>query len=160
MMAWRRMTTWAPLVIMAAVSLASCSDQGPNVGLLAELQLNRDLWERQGPPSYIYAVERLCFCAGAARGPVRVTVQGSTVLERDYVDTGEPVPETLADLFPTVEGLFDLVASAIAGGAYSVQVDYDEASGVPITIQIDYQRNVADEELGMRVTEAVQALGP
>ena len=54
-----------------------------------------------------------------------------------------------------MEGLFDLLRAAIEGGAHTIDVTYHPALGVPIDFWIDYLENVADEEVGMRVTEAV-----
>ena len=105
----------------------------------------------------MFAVERLCFCGAESRGPVRVRVQGMAVVERVYVDTGGPVPGTFAELFPTVDGLFALVRSAIEGGAYEVRVTYHAVLGVPIDVWIDYIENAVDDELGLTVTESVEA---
>jgi hypothetical protein len=37
-------------------------------------------------------------------------------------------------------------------------VTYDVETGVPIEFWIDYAENIADEELGFRVTESVASL--
>jgi len=148
----------APLLGVGAALLAAgstaCSDLGTDVmGRIQELADHRQLWQATRPAAYVYAVERLCFCALA--GPVRVTVSDGAVTERVYVESGELVPEQQGDLYPTVDGLFDLLANAMGTGAHEVTVTYDEATGVPTDFWIDYQENVADEELGMRVTEPV-----
>ncbi len=55
--------------------------------------------------------------------------------------------------------MFDVLEDAIARDAHSISATYDPDTGVPVEFFIDYQENVADEELGMRVTEPVTALG-
>lgn len=146
------------LTALACVGFTACSDMGPDVGLLAELEQARARWESARPTSYVFAVERLCFCGLESRGPARVRVQGDIVIERVYVDTGAPVPASFADSFPTVNGLFDLLRSAIEGGAHEVRVTYDPVLGVPEDFWIDYLEYAIDEELGIRVTEEVQAV--
>ena len=143
------------LAVLAATcgSIGGCGDLGP---LPSELERNRDLWLDTRPADYTYAVERLCFCGLESRGPVRVTVQGSSVTERVYVDSGQPVSSPFEDFFPTVDGLFDLLEEAFAQDAHDIQVTYDADTGVPIDFWIDYQENLADEELGMTVTESVE----
>ncbi len=147
------------LVLLLLGALTACSDQGPELPGLLELERNARLWSRTRPANYEYAVERLCFCGTEARGPVHVSVEANQVLDRTYVGTGNPVPATLAPLFPDVDGLFDLLREAILEGAHEIRVTYDPGTGVPVDFWIDYRANVADEELGMRVTERVEAAG-
>ena len=47
-------------------------------------------------------------------GPVRVTVVGADVTSRVYVDSGDPVDPQMEDLFPTVDGLFEVLLDALA----------------------------------------------
>lgn len=138
--------------VLVCAALAACDSQGPGVVLLDELTRNRARWAEVEPSEYSYAVERLCFC-GFAATPVRVTVADGVVTDRTFVESGEPVPEQFADLFPSVDGLFEVLLDAIERGAHSIVVTYDPDSGVPLDIAIDYEFNVKDEELGFRVTE-------
>ena len=142
--------------IALLVMLGACSDLGPAGGPRAELLRNRETWQRLRPSSYQYGVERLCFCGLEARGPVRVTVVWGDVSDRTYVDSGDPVPAPLGDLFPTVDGLFDVLLDAIEREAHRIDVTYDPISGVPLDLWIDYLETVADEELGFSVTETVR----
>jgi len=139
--------------LLLALALAACSDQGPQTD---EFEENRERWRESRPEAYVYAVERLCFCGDAGRGPVRVWVLGNTAQERRYVEGGAVVNGPYADLFPTVEGLFEIIQEAIPR-AHELEVTYDPVSGVPVDFWIDYSANIADEELGFRVTEPVQA---
>lgn len=156
-MRWRSIVA---LGVLSTFGALGCDGQGPDVGLLQELQRNRLRWAAQAPSSYTYAIERLCFCGGEARGPVRVAVTDGVVAERVYVESGDPVSPSFADLFPAVEGLFDVIADAIARDAFRIDVMYDADTGVPLDISIDYEQHVADEELGFRVTETVSAVTP
>ncbi|MSR20183.1 MAG: hypothetical protein EXR91_04285 [Gemmatimonadetes bacterium] len=142
------------LAVAALMGVTGCTDLGPE---LTDLEEARARWDGARPSSYVFAEERLCFCGPESRGPVRVRVQGTVAVERVYVDSGDPVPAAMADQFPTVDGLFDIVASALAGDAHEVRVTYDPVLGVPTDFWIDYLEFAADEELGMRVTEEVEA---
>jgi hypothetical protein len=145
------------LFVLAAL-LAACSDLGPRDRRLERLEANLDRWDSLGPDSYVYAVERLCFCAVESLGPVRVRVEDGVAVQRIYVDTGAAVPVSYAEGFPTVEGLFDTLREAILNDADSIEVTYDPTWGVPLDFWIDYLRMVADDELGMRITEPVAPL--
>jgi hypothetical protein len=143
------------LVLAAVLPLAACSDSGFGPQL-RELEHNRAKWEASGPASYVYAVERLCFCAFF--GAARVTVENGEAVSAVWVDPeGQPVAPT-TDLFPSVDGLFDILEDAFARNAHSVEVAYDPATGVPTEFQIDYIELAIDEELGMRITEPVTEL--
>lgn len=141
------------LFVVGFALVAGCGTTDPGMSDFQELVRNRSRWEQTGPDTYRYAVRRDCFCGEAARGPVRVTVIGGSVPERVYVDSGEAVPAELTALFPTVDGLFDALVDAYERDAFRVDVEYDPGTGVPVSIFMDYQENVADEELGFAVTE-------
>jgi len=143
----------------AAAGVASvvvgCADDGVGLDAMRGLARNRARWEAVGPGSYVYAMGWLCFCPTEYRGPVRITVEEGVAIDRVFLETGEPVPEDIASEFPTVDGLFDHLVSAMRGGAYLVDVTYDPALGMPVEFWIDHRENVADDEIGMTVSQAV-----
>jgi len=138
--------------------MAACGGLGPQDAQRAELDANRARWSSLGPDSYVYAMQRLCYCAVESIGPVRITVEADTVTERVYVETGQPVPEVARTAFPTVDGLFEILERAMEDGAYEIRVTYDPDLGVPIDFWIDFLENAVDEELGVQVTESVEVL--
>jgi len=144
----------ATTVGMAAV-VVGCADDGVGLDAMRDLARSRARWEAFGPRSYVYAMEWLCFCPAEYRGPVRITVQDGVAVERVYVETGVPVPEELGSGFPAVDGLFERLVSAMQDGAYQLDVTYDPDLGMPLEFWIDPRQNVADDELGMTVSEAV-----
>lgn len=122
---------------------------GPDVGgLVGEVGRQRQMWEARRPEDYVFELERQCFCAEDARGPVRVTVQGSVAVSRIYAGSGLAVTEAFADLFPTVDGLFDVLEDALRRSADRVDVTWDPDSGAPSSFFIDYSVGIADEEVG------------
>jgi hypothetical protein len=140
------------LVVFVLAGTAACGDAGVDIRTLTDLERAERRWEREGPDLYAYAVRRMCFCPLEWIGPARVVV-GPSGITRSYVDTGEPVPASLEDAFPTVDGLFDILREAYAADAEDVRVTYDEDLGFPTEFWIDYDAMTADEELGMTVTE-------
>ncbi len=149
---WRRVMMAVALTLTLTSAVAGCGILDPDGGARDELEDNRDRWESTRPASYAMVVERLCFCGEEARGPVRVTVQGSTPTERVYTGTGEPVSPEFAGLFPTIDGLFDVIEDALDRDAHEVRVTYDLTTGIPADIWIDYDDHIADEETGFSVT--------
>jgi hypothetical protein len=139
------------LLLAAAIPAASCSGAGLDPEL--ELARNQAKWEATGPSSYVYAVERLCFCAFF--GAARVTVTDGAVTSVSWVAPDGQSVEPSPDLFPGVAGLFEILADAMARDAHSIDVTYDPVTGAPTEFFIDYVEHMADEELGMRITEPV-----
>ncbi len=84
---------------------------------------------------------------------MRVVVKDGVVVGRSYVDTGEVVPASFADLFPSVDGLFEVLTDAVRRGAHDVRVTWGSENGLPLDFFIDYSVNVADEEQGYHVVE-------
>jgi hypothetical protein len=146
------------VLLLLLLALQACGEAGPVRPQVHELEARESLWDSVGPESYEYAVQRLCFCPIEHIGPVRVRVENGVVVGREYVEGGLAVPEGVAPGFPAVDGLFELLRSAYEEDAHEIRVTYDPALGVPVDFWIDYVEMVADEELGMRVTEAVAPL--
>jgi hypothetical protein len=135
--------------------LTACGSLDPIDRRLVDLEANESRWGSLGPDNYVYAIERLCFCGVEYRGPVRVTVEDGVAVEWSYVASGLAVSPGIAGEFTAVEGLFDILRTAIDADAFEVRVTYDSSLGVPLDFWIDFNEMVADEELGMQVTEAV-----
>jgi len=140
------------LIFALALGAAGCGILDPAGGARGDLDDNRALWESTRPASYAMVVERLCFCGVEARGPVRLTVQGQAATGRVYVDDGAPVSSDFAQLFPTIDGLFDVIEDALDRDAHEIRVTYDAATGIPGDVWIDYSEQTADEEQGFSVT--------
>lgn len=139
------------LVLLVGVGPSACDSLGLTGGPESELEENRARWASLSLTSYEYVLRRGCFCTPAFIGPVRVRVDGGAVTQRTYVDVTEPVPTKPWELFPSVDGLFDILADAYERDAHRVVVTYDPESGVPLDVFIDYEENIADEELGFTV---------
>lgn len=115
---------------LTVVVVACSSDEltGPR-----ELMAARGRWIQRGPTSYAFTIERSCECLDEMTGPVNVVVQNGSVISRKYARTGQTVSVTYAALFPSVDGLFDMLDSQIRAGNDLV-VDFDRASGYPVRI--------------------------
>ena len=138
-----------PFALLAGALLAGCAGAGPaeveGGGGAEGLARARARWEATGLDDYRYTLARNCFCIGSAVGPAVVTVVDGTVTSVVRQGEGEPAD---AELYPSVEGLFDVVEDALRRDAHEVDVTYDPATGVPVHIWIDYVEMAVDEELG------------
>ncbi len=155
----RQPIRWGTLRVVSALHVAalasvSCSDPtGPDGNRLSE---QRALWESQGLKDYTFDVQRLCFCLVRERVRVRV-VDGAVAGAVDVVADEELDTDEL-QWYPSIDGLFDLLEDAYDRGAHRVEVDFHVSEGYPKRIWIDYQENVADEELGFTLLSDVEPL--
>lgn len=153
-----RFTLSLLLTTMPLLALA-CDSPGSLHPLIDELEQNRNIWDSLAMESYVYVVERQCFCPVEARGPVEVAVENGEITGRIYPETGEVVANGNTDLFPTVSGLFDVIEGAVEADAATIRVTWDEETGIPVDVWIDYMENVADEEVGFVVHSLPVASG-
>ncbi len=117
----------------------------------ASLDRNREIWTANGIANYQYTFRRSCECL--PEEDIVVTVQNGEVAAAVYTPSGEAVSmERMADL-DTVEDLFDLIQAAIERPADRVQVQYDPNYGHPANIYIDYDFQVADEEVSYKISK-------
>jgi hypothetical protein len=145
------------LVLVPALLGAACgSPTGPGVAVLLRTAAAEARWETNGSSSYAIVQHRSCECLPEMSGPVRLEVRSmpslppgpatETVTMR-YVSTGEPVPEIYRAGFLTVRQLFALIREARAEGAYRLTAEFDPALGYPSLVGIDYDRDIADDEV-------------
>ncbi|MGD2070117.1 MAG: DUF6174 domain-containing protein, partial [Gemmatimonadota bacterium] len=111
----------------------------------------RARWARADLTSYIWTVDRACFCAGFGAAEIRVEDGEKVSVER--VDQGSIPPEE-AEFWPTVDELFEIVERAIQE-AGALEVDYDTATGAPLFVDIDWIANAIDDEVRYTATPPV-----
>lgn len=132
----------AALLVVAACRATS--------GPASELTEARERWRQNRPANYRLTLSVGCFCAFPPQ-PIEIDVQGDSVIARRVRSTGAPLDPNLARSFPSVDGLFAIVAEARARNAQTLQVSYDPALGYPSTVFIDYRGAIADDEISYTV---------
>lgn len=141
---------------LVAFALAGCNVLGPSGSQVERLADARERWRSVGPQDYTYVLERVCFCGIEATGPARVTVRNAVeVVAVVYVESGEPVPDPFDNWFLSVEGLFDYIGDALDRDPSYVRADYDPRTGLPVDVFIDYEAQIADEEMGFRAGQVL-----
>jgi hypothetical protein len=134
------------LLFSLLLALSGCSLFGG--GATDDLADARRQWADADLPSYTMTLTRSCFCGPGFSGPFEVRVENGAVVSASLA--GETVP---TDRVLTVEALFDLLDSAYRESADRVEVTYDIERGFPSDLFIDYEENVADEEIGYTVRD-------
>lgn len=137
---------------VAAVAALAGACSGVLVPEQAALDTARERWAAASPASYVYVVQRSCFCLTDFVRPIRVEVREGEVVSATYADSGEPVTNPDVPI-PTVPDLFTIIQEALDAGAHSIVATYDGELGYPMDVSIDYLEMAIDEELAFSVRE-------
>lgn len=121
----------------------------------ANLDAARARWKSAAISSYEYGYNKYCDCHRESPPETVVTVRGGTVTGVRHRPVGTTVEVPAADkslqYYWTVDGLFELIAAALARGV-QVRAAYDADLGFPREIYIDYDTNLIGDELDLRMT--------
>lgn len=142
-----------PIRRLAAASLLALGSCDSVTAPEAELARQRRIWERAEPVAYVFEMQRYCFCTPTATAAVIVEVQDGGVFRRSYRDTGEELNGGAQDLFPSLDGVFDLLEEMMSARPHRLEVRYDAVRGFPISIEYDGSAGIADDELSIVVRE-------
>ncbi|MEO7964259.1 MAG: DUF6174 domain-containing protein, partial [Gemmatimonadaceae bacterium] len=113
-----------------------------------QLSSARRDWDDVFIRDYEYVVRRDCYCLWSGSA-IRVTVRNDFVVAITRESTGEPISLSNSYVFPTIDGIFSHIQSAIDSRAYRVEASYDSQYGFPTDVYIDYDRRAADDEEGL-----------
>lgn len=124
----------APMLLVLMFLVACTSPLGPQQDDLSDA---RARWSSQGPETYVYDLQRFCFCGGDALRVARILVSKEQVVSGVWVESGDPITNYPFGELPTIEDLFAEVQDAIDREAHSLEVEYDEQRGFPTYVAID-----------------------
>ena len=133
------------LLIALAVILAACSAGG------SEFSRNQEKWQNANITHYRMELNISCFCAFRDQMPLTVEVRDGQIVSMTTV-AGNPVLDTDPNYeffapHATIDLLFAELDAALNGDADSVTVSYDATYGFPTEIGIDFDQQIADEEM-------------
>lgn len=117
-----------------------------------QLTKNREKWQSQGIEDYTFTLERSCFCPEEVTKPVEITVRNGEVVAAKFADSGENLPLDHFNVM-TIDSLFDVIEREINEKSASVNVQYDEATGRPVSIFVDQFKGAVDDEYGLTVSD-------
>ena len=128
----------------------------------AQLDAARARWQLAGLTAYEYGYHKYCECHRDSPPETVVTVSGGNVTRVRHRPAGGDVEVPAADknfqYYWTVDGLFDLIASALERGV-QVRASYDAALGFPREVFIDYDTDFIGDELDVRLTAVTRLEG-
>lgn len=124
----------------------------------AALDAARAKWRAAKLVSYEYGYHKFCECHRDSPPETVVTVRDGSVVNVRHRPVGftteVPAAEKNFEYYWTVDGLFDLIATAQTR-RIDVRADYDATIGYPTRIYIDYDMSLIGDELDLRLTGVV-----
>ncbi|WP_226883451.1 DUF6174 domain-containing protein [Allocoleopsis franciscana] len=124
------------------------------------MQRNKQLWAKQKISKYRYTLRRSCFCLPKSTEPVRIAVRNGKVTSMVAASNGQPVNREDFAKYDLIAKLFEIVEDAICASqqrfaiakkAYRLSVTYHPTLGYPTKIDIDYNKQMADEEIFLTI---------
>ncbi len=118
-------------------------------------------WTEQKQNNYAFQYDMRCFCALAPSA--EIIVRSDSVYQILNPETGDSlffqtsenmfqyVGDVYPDLYYTIDGFFDIINRA-RKEADNVEVNYNDEIGFPESIQIDYDKNAIDDEVGHSIS--------
>ncbi len=111
-------------------------------------------WQSASVTHYRFNLRVACFCAFTDKMPMTIEVKDGQIVSIHYSD-GTPVSaqdQLMFERYITIDKLFDFTAQSLKD-ADQIEVVYDPTYGFPTTVQIDFIKQAADDELGLFVTD-------
>ena len=128
----------------------------------AELDAARARWQSAGLAGYEYGYHKYCECHRDSPPETVVTIRDGKVVGVRHRPAGTttevPAADKNLEYYWTVDGLFELIASAQRRGV-QVRTQYDAALGYPREVYIDYDADFIGDELDVRLTSVTPLAG-
>ena len=112
-----------------------------------ELASNKAKWDNKNIFSYEFTLTINCFCTQERVGPHLIKVVDNQIVS---VNNQPYDPGTTGELM-TIDDLFNFVATSIDRNPYRKTIEYNSTFGYPQSVWFDFNKTMADEELGYQV---------
>lgn len=146
-----------PLLVLLPLLVGCVIFSSSEADVQGELDVNRALWDAAAIHDYSMSFQRLCWsCRVEFLIPVRITVRGDTIHEVTDWDTEAPVEEPAPGAFLTIDGVFNVIQSAIDQNAVEIDVRYNSTFGYPTDVTIDLSRSLFNDDTQFLIGEFVE----
>jgi hypothetical protein len=136
------------MIILVALFLLSCTKSGEN----EDFSRNRAIWDRKNLSNYEFTLTVSCFCPEAVAGPHLIKVVDDTIASVN----DKPYDHSTMGLLMTIDELFTYVGKSIERKPYQKSITYNSLFGYPESVYFDFEKTMADEEMGYQITGFVK----
>jgi hypothetical protein len=132
------------MIFLAVFLMFSCTKSGEN----EDLSRNQAIWNKMNLSSYEFTLSVSCFCTEAVAGPHLIKVVDDTIASVN----GKPYDPSTMGLLITINELFTYIEKSIERKPYQKSITYNSLYGYPESIYFDFEKTIADEEIGYQIT--------
>jgi hypothetical protein len=117
-----------------------------------EFSISEAKWNKLNISNYEFTLRVNCFCPQEVAGPHIIKVVNDTIQSVN----GQPFDPTTMGLLMTVDALFTFVGKSIDRKPYQKRITYNSQFGYPESVYFDFEKTMADEEIGYQITGFVK----
>jgi hypothetical protein len=132
-------------LLSVVLLLFSCTKSKEDNDLLT----NQSRWDKQTISNYEFTLRVSCFCPREVVGPHVIKVVADTIAS---VNDQAYDPSTMGYLM-TIDELFAFVGKSLDRNPYQKSIAYNSIYGYPESVYFDFEKTMADEEIGYQVTD-------
>lgn len=110
----------------------------------ASIFLKKRAWEAANIQSYEYTLARLCFCPPPFRA--RVRVENGIITSITDIDSNQPLTAD-SGFGRSIDALYIEITDLATQSLNHFEVEYDQETHYPNYIAVDYQNEIADDEI-------------
>lgn len=136
---------------VAIGSLVACDHDSNKV--LHDLNKNRAKWENANIDTYQFEYRISCFCLDEYTLPRLVVVNADQVVSQTIIESHVALPLEQVDT-QSIAGLFERIALE-ESRAESLTVEYHPELGYPTKIQVDVDKQIADDEYTLYISNVL-----
>jgi hypothetical protein len=142
----------AAAALLLFFAFPACDDDVATPTTPTALEKARAQWQRSGFDSYEITQQRNCFCMLGGQ-PVRLLVfRDSLVSGMNLADSTALSAEQLS-WYMSIDQLFDFLGTIDQAKVARFEASYDSTFGFPVQFWIDYDTQIADEEIGYECSD-------
>ena len=140
-------------LLVALISLlASCNNDDENDKDFSSIENPRERWEAYGITDYVINERISCFCGGVLQWDL--VVKNNIKSEVFFVQTISNQTEAeIIENARTINDVFDFIQTIEKISVADFVVEYDTKYGFPTLVSIDYDLNIADDEIAYIYSE-------
>ncbi|RPD93252.1 hypothetical protein EGM88_13545 [Aureibaculum marinum] len=133
------------LVLALSILFISCDADNE---LKSDFEMAKEKWQSYQFEHYTVQENLSCFCSGLLEWTLKVTnnKKDTVYFENSKLYKGQTYQMVLTEA-KTIEDAFEFIENFDKDNVASFNVIYDEKYGYPKSIAIDYQKELADDEI-------------
>ena len=140
----------SPAVSESPTPSPAVSESPTPRGEIDSLEKARAAWASSGINNYDFTITRQCFCIEEYAGPFTVRVRDGVSTVTRSSDGSAVDPDVLKQLPVSAEELFQFAEERKDQASF--RVEFDQATGLPLSVWSDPIPEAADDELGVEVS--------